>query len=50
MNKELAELIETINVLMTEMESLKSEIKDLKVINKEMNSKLYTLNENLSTL
>lgn len=49
MNNEMNNLIEAINTLILEMESLKSEIIDLKKVNKEINLKLHIVNERLST-
>ncbi|ELV7526163.1 hypothetical protein ABF176_002405 [Flavobacterium psychrophilum] len=49
MNNEMNNLIEAINSLMLEMEKLKSEIKDLRKVNEEINLKLHSVNEYLST-
>jgi|GEM_PF-5544970 peptidoglycan hydrolase CwlO-like protein len=50
MYSETKELNETITALITAIKDLQSEIEDLKKVNKETNSKLYTLNEHISTL
>jgi FtsZ-binding cell division protein ZapB len=44
------ELIDTINNLILEIESLKTEISELKDINKELKSNVYLLQEYVSTL
>ncbi len=44
------ELIDTINNLILEIEILKTEISELKDINKELKSNVYLLQEYVSTL
>ncbi len=49
MNTEMNNLLEAINSLISEVEKLKIEIKDLRKVNKEIIQQLHSVNEYLST-
>ena len=49
MNTEMNNLLEAINSLISEVEKLKIEIKDLRKVNKEIIQQLHSANEYLST-
>ena len=49
MNTEMNNLLEAINSLISEIEKLKIEIKDLRKVNKVIIQQLHSVNEYLST-